>query len=115
MDAAAVKAHRKWEALKRVTVERGATKHEAATASRLAVALAAKYGFGVDRREGKWREDFDTRFHRAEHRAAKRWAWEYRRCGKARCGCMRGGGPHGPYKYSKKRKGKKVVSIYVGK
>lgn len=108
------KALRKWRALLNLTVQRGATMHEAAVAAKLAKALAAKFGFGnTDKRD--FREDFASRFARAEQRAARRWAWEYRTCGKGRCHCMRGDGKHGPYKYGKKRTGRKVVSIYVGK
>lgn len=41
---------------------------------------------------------------------------EYIRCGKARCRCMKGGQPHGPYWYGYWReKGGKVRSVYIGK
>ena len=41
--------------------------------------------------------------------------WRFVRCGKSRCHCARGSRGHGPYAYAKKREGKKVKSIYLGK
>src|SRR5258708_6980072 len=103
----------KYNALLRMTVDRGCTTHEAATAARIAAALAARFGFGDTQPKSHHRPEWDDRFARAEKRAAIKWRWEYRRCGKGNCHCARGG-RHGPYKYGKKRKGRKVVSIYVG-
>lgn len=108
-------ARSKWEALQRMTVERGCSIHEAATAKRLADALAKKYGFADTPPTERWRPDFDTRYARAEKKAAARAGWEYRTCGKDRCRCMRGGAPHGPYRYAKRREGKTVRSIYMGR
>ena len=106
-------ARKKWNTLRNITVERGCSKHEAATAQRLARQLEQKYGLGSTKQHAKYREGFEDRFKRAEKRAAVRWRWEYRQCGKC-CKCAFGF-PHGPYKYSKQRRGKKVVSIYIGK
>lgn len=115
-------ALRKWAKLRQITVERGATVHEAATAAKLVAVLQAKYGFAVTdaptpepEQQRVWRDDFDVRFRRAEQRAATRWNWEYRQCYKRSCHCMRGGSPHGPYKYAKVRNGQKVSSIYLGR
>lgn len=100
-----------------MTEARGCTKHEAATAARLAAALAKKWGFDNDPHQRQWRPDFDSRFARAEQRAATRWAWEYRKCGKKRCHCATtaSGKGHGPYKYGKRREGLKVRSVYMGR
>ena len=99
-----------------MTVERGCTPHEAATAAKLARALGQKWGFVEPRPRAEYRPDFDDRFKRAESRAAARWSWEYRRCGKKRCHCARAASPsHGPYKYGKRRDGRKVVSVYYGR
>jgi hypothetical protein len=107
-------AFRKWRALCNITVERGATTHEATTAFRLARALAAKFGFS-ESRPADFRPDFDHRYARAEARAARRWKWEYRQCYKPRCHCMKFHSPHGPYKYGKQRTGHTVRSVYMGK
>ena len=97
-----------------MTVDRGCTVPEAHTAKRLASVLAAKWGFG-DADLRPFRDDFYARYAAAEKRAAGRFAWEYRRCGKRACHCMRTAGPgHGPYKYGKRRDGKTVRSIYMG-
>lgn len=109
------RARRKWEALRNMTTERGCSAHEAASAKKLADVLAAKYGFNAPRAEQAWRSSFDARFYRAERRAAIKWKWEYRRCSKSNCHCARGGNGHGPYKYAKRRTGKLVRSIYIGK
>lgn len=109
-------AKRKIEALLRMTVERGCTKGEAATARRMAESLAAKWGFTIrPRTSGEKKPDYDERFREAEKKAAARWGWEYRSCGKKSCHCMRDGSKHGPYKYRKRRDGKKISSIYGGK
>lgn len=108
------RARTKWEALRRMTVARGCTVHEAATAKRLADVLAKKYGFADAPPKTEWRGDFYTRYAKAEKAAVHRWHWETRRCGSDRCSCMHGGPPHGPYKYGKVRRGKKVSSVYVG-
>lgn len=109
------KAHARWKALLNMTVARGCTPHEAEVAARLAKALASKWGFADTPVTDRWREDFDARYERAEARAAMRYRWEYRTCGKARCRCMRGGAKHGPYKYGKVRSGRKVSSVYLGR
>lgn len=99
-----------------MTTARGCTVHEADTAHRLAAALAARFGFGNVPPATHWRPDFEQRFERAEQRAAGRFAWEYRRCGKSRCWCARARRKtHGPYRYGKKRIGRKVVSLYIGR
>ena len=41
--------------------------------------------------------------------------WRFVRCGKPRCHCAKGSRGHGPYAYAKRREGKKVRSIYLGK
>lgn len=106
-------AKRKYDTLTRMTTANGCSSHEAATAKRLAATLAAKFGFDSKPHHSQYRDDFSSRFARAEKRAAIRWNWEYRRCGKRNCHCAKGG-RHGPYKYSKRREGKKVVSVYIG-
>ena len=109
-------ARRKYDSLTRMTMARGCTSHEAETARRLAAALAARWGFDDSRAAREWRQDFDARFARAEARAAIRFNWEYRRCGKKRCRCAASlATRHGPYKYGKKRTGRKVSSVYVGR
>ncbi len=110
------KARRKRQALLRMTVDRGCTEHEARTAARLAAALEGRYGFAPDAATREYRAGFEARYARAEARAAVRFKWEYRRCGKARCHCARASSPaHGPYKYGKRREGRKVRSIYIGR
>jgi hypothetical protein len=108
-------AYRKWKALLNLTVERGCTMHEADTAKRLADLMAKNYGFAREAEPEAFRPDFDARWKRAEQRAAMRWRWEYRSCGKAACHCMRELTKHGPYKYGKVRKGRKVSSVYLGR
>lgn len=109
-------AKRKCDALRRMTVARGCTPHEAETARRLADQLAKKFGFASSAPQDTYRPDFDSRFHRAENRAASRFSWEYRKCGKPNCHCARASSPsHGPYKYRKERDGKTVRSVYIGK
>jgi|SRR5579864_767014 len=109
------KAQARWRALCNMTVASGCTVHEAEVAARLAKALASKWGFADTPVSDRWRDDFDARYERAEARAAMRYAWEYRTCGKARCRCMRIGDKHGPYKYGKVRRGNHVYSIYLGR
>ncbi len=110
------RARGKYHALCRMTIDRGCTPHEAATAARLAAALAQRFGFTREPSETTWRPDFEARWTRAEARAVVRFSWEYRRCGKPRCHCAGvGGTKHGPYRYGKKREGRKVRSIYVGR
>ncbi len=94
-----------------MTVERGCTSPEAATAARLARSLDLRYGFtGEEHPE----TGFEERHAAQEARAAMRWRWEYRRCGKGNCWCMRTRGPgHGPYKYGKRRTGRYVTSVYI--
>ena len=108
-------ARRKWDSLRRMTKERGCSEHEAATARRLADALAKKYGFADAQPSTPFRQDFDTRFNRAAERAATRFRWEYRKCGKSTCWCARCAPGHGPYKYHKERDGKTVRSVYLGR
>jgi hypothetical protein len=109
-------AKRKYDALRKMTVDRGCSKHEAATAARLAEQLARKWGFTGAPAADNFRPNFDDRFSRAESRAARRHGWEYRRCGKTNCWCSATSkGGHGPYKYAKQRHGRKVVSIYIGR
>jgi len=99
-----------------MTVANSCTPHEAETAARLAAALAWRYGFEQRDTTRAYRPDFEERFARAEATAAVRFAWEYRRCGKSNCHCSRAGSDrHGPYKYGKRREGRKVRSIYYGK
>lgn len=107
-------AYRKWQTLARMTTARGCTPAEAATAARLAKVLAGKWGFGGSTRSYDVPPGFSTRYQRAERRAARRWAWEYRTCGKPRCRCAHGD-KHGPYKYAKRRDGGTVRSIYLGR
>jgi len=109
-------ARRRIAALLKMTVARGCTPAEAATARRLAETLAQKHGFTIRTRESaSERPDFEARYQRAEGRAAARFNWEFRTCGKKSCRCMNGGAKHGPYKYSKQRVGKTVRSIYRGR
>lgn len=92
-------ARAKWIALRRMTVARGCTLAESATAGAIAFRLATRWGF-VDANE--------------DRPSRARWRWEYRRCGKPRCHCRRGE-LHGPYKYEKRRRGRTVSSVYRGK
>ena len=109
-------ARRRYAALKRMTTARGCTPAEAATAARLAGVLAIRYGLEDSPAAGQWRADFATRFARAERHAAIRFHWEYRHCGKRRCWCARRGAKgHGPYRYTKRRTGTTVRSIYWGR
>lgn len=108
------KARTRWQALLRMTVARGCSVHEAEVAARLAGVLAKRWGF-ADTPTQPFRPDFDDRFSRAQSKAAQRFNWEYRKCGKANCHCFAGGRQrHGPYKYGKVRRGHKVNSIYLG-
>lgn len=108
-------AKRKYEGLRRMTTARGCTSHESATAIRLAAALAKRWGFDMPPSATEFRPDFESRFKRAEQHAAMRFRWEYRRCGKPRCRCAGAQGDrHGPYRYGKKREGRKVRSVYIG-
>lgn len=107
-------AYRKWQALGRVTTERGATAAEASTAAKLAASLGAKWGFARPAPAQPPGPEYDERFRHAEQRAAQHFGWEYRTCGKPQCRCFRGS-KHGPYKYGKKRRGSTVVSIYLGR
>src|SRR5262245_12731478 len=86
-------------ALRRLTVANGCTPHEAFSAAKKAEQLAARYAV----------VELDFLIP-----TGVAWRWEWRRCGKRRCHC-RGGALHGPYKYSKRRRGKTVVSVYRGK
>src|SRR5262249_17573100 len=92
---------------------------EATAAASLAARLAAQWGF-TDRNDGSaskrepshsaqrdWRDDFE--------RTYKRYSWEFRRCGKAKCWCSRAAQGHGPYRYAKKRVNGVPHSIYGGK
>jgi hypothetical protein len=54
----------------------------------------------------------------------KQAGWQFRTCGKPRCRCMRGGAPHGPYRYAYRKtdkarepgKKKRIYSsVYQGK
>lgn len=109
-------AKRKYDALRRMTTARGCTTHEAATAQKLADALGKKFGFVEPPQTSQYRPDFDSRFHRTEKRAAKHYGWEYRKCGKPNCWCaFSPAAGHGPYKYRKERRGRRVVSVYLGK
>jgi hypothetical protein len=114
MDRAA--AWRKFQTLLRMTTGNGCQPHEADTAMRLARTLDARFGFGGTPVDTHWRPDFAERFARAEAAAARRFNWEYRRCGKRNCWCRRSRRKtHGPYRYAKERRGHTVVSIYIGK
>src|SRR5438552_12078775 len=110
MDRAA--AYRKWQTLCRMTVERGCSQAEAEAAARLAARLATRWL--TDAGPTTPQADDETVYARAEQRAAQRWHWEYRRCGKPRCRCN-DGHLHGPYKYTKRREGQRVRSIYLGR
>jgi len=55
--------------------------------------------------------EFNSRF----DEASRKWHWEYRKCGKSNCWCANDPKGHGPYKYSKKRTGKTVRTIYRGR
>jgi hypothetical protein len=55
----------------------------------------------------KWDYDYEA--------ARRKWNWEGRKCGKMNCWCSRRPGTHGPYRYAKKRTGRQVNSIYLGK
>lgn len=99
-----------------MTTANGCTEHEARTAAGLADVLNKRWGFTAPAEPSSFREPFDERFARAEQKAGLRYRWEYRRCGKARCRCAGRNAPrHGPYKYAKQRRGRKVVSIYGGR
>lgn len=109
-------AKRKYDALLNMTAARGCTPHEAKSAARLAKALAKKYGFAAPASQTSWRPNFDERYARAEERAASRFGWEYRKCGKDNCHCARSRSKgHGPYRYAKRREGRTVRSIYMGR
>src|ERR1700730_8311134 len=107
------KAEARYRALRNMTEARGCNPNEAAIAKRLADALQKKCGLEDAPVSDSFRPDFDARWERAAAKAAMRWNWEYRTCGKARCRCMRGGSPHGPYKYGKVRRGATVCSVYL--
>lgn len=109
-------ARRKFDGLNRMTESAGCTHHESETARRLATVLAKRWGFDQAAVNRAWRKDFDERYTRGEKRAAMRFRWEYRRCGKTRCHCAGPGATrHGPYRYGKKRDGKTVRSVYIGR
>lgn len=109
------KAEARYRALRNMTEARGCSPNEAAIAKRLADALQKKFGLDDAPVSDSFRPDFDLRWERAEQKAAMRYAWEYRSCGKRRCHCMRYGTKHGPYKYGKVRRGNSVNSIYLGR
>jgi uncharacterized protein DUF6788 len=87
-------------ALRRMDVAHGCTASEAASAREAIKRIEARVAQGEAR----------TRVTREEIR---RRGWEFRTCGKKACHCMRGGAAHGPYRYEKRRTGKKVSSIYM--
>ena len=117
-------ARRRYEALGRMTVARGCTREEAATAARLRAELRRAHpscatgarrppavAQDANRRRRAWSEG---RWEARVREAAARFAWEYRTCGKRRCHCMHGGARHGPYRYAKRRRGRTVRSLYLG-
>jgi hypothetical protein len=76
--------------LRRIRARPGLTKH--ATPAQLAwfdqmIALST-------RELGEALKDRAARLH------LKQAGWQFRTCGKPRCRCMRGGAPHGPYRYA---------------
>jgi len=114
-----------------MTTSRGCTVHEAAVAAAIRAGLDRVWRFSSRR----WDESCATaaaparsrpppgaarstrQYERAEAAAAERFGWEYRRCWKRRCWCMRAGQErkgHGPYRYGKRRRGRKVSSVYLG-
>lgn len=108
-------ARRKWRSLLRMTVARGCTQPEADTAALLAHRLDLRYGF-TGETPAHPESGFAERHAADERRAAMRWKWEYRRCGKPNCWCMGTTRPgHGPYKYGKRRSGTYVTSVYIGR
>lgn len=166
-------ALRKFQALRKMTVARGATPGEAATAKGLADRLASRFGFSeadADSRNAfdfmreamQHQRDAMAREHAAraareaaareaaraareaaarqrhpgagaqarddaherdrqwwyDYNAARRtWHWEHRKCGDQNCWCSTApkGYGHGPYRYSKQRRGRKVNSVYLGR
>jgi len=97
-----------------MTTERGRRRLVRRAAARLVARLAARFGFGAAPPSPTPEAGFDAQYERAEASAARHWRWEYRRCGKRRCHCAHDRG-HGPYKYTKVRRGGTPVSVYVGK
>ena len=106
-------AQRRFDALSRMTVARGCSLAEAATAATIAQRIARTFGFGGEKRHW-WEKSAPVA--QDMHKAAERFGWEYRRCGKKRCWCARRPlhQAHGPYRYRKQRRGSHVHSVYVG-
>jgi len=112
-------AVRRYEALLRMTVARGCTQSEAATAKEIARRIAELWGLdSCATGSPAYRKTYaGDRVAQDERQAAKKYGWEYRRCGKRSCWCA--GRPiretHGPYRYAKQRRGRYVYSIYQGR
>lgn len=131
-------AYTKWKRLAFMTVERGCFPGEAANAKTMRDRLGKMWGFedapprpkdGNDFARRTW-EEYVRRSQarpqpkpsrREQHdwsqeyeRARREFKWEERHCGKSNCWCASSKDGHGPYKYSKVRKGRRVYSIYVG-
>lgn len=94
--------------LSAMTMERGATPGEAAGAieamrrilSRLKVARERDWLLDIIKRQSN-----DLAAAIEQHKAAqhlRKKGWEFRKCGKRGCHCMKGGQPHGPYRYEKR-------------
>jgi len=103
-----IQAERRYVALLRMTAKRGCTDAEAATAREIARRIAKMWDLDSCATESVAQD---------ERQAARRWGWEYRHCGRKNCWCF--GKPireaHGPYRYEKRREGRRVRSIYQGR
>jgi len=107
-------AYSMWRSLKNMTVARGCTEPEAATAAKMRDRLDQAWGFSGGEQVPP-QPEVVNQFWSDLGKAAGNWKWEFRRCGKRNCHCMKGGHPHGPYRYAKQRHGRRVNSIYLGK
>jgi hypothetical protein len=107
-------AFRKYKALLNMTEARGCSEAEASSAAALAKQLAGKWNFAHEPAPdaAAWT---DRVWQPKYEKASQTFHWEYRKCGKPACWCRHAKYSHGPYRYHKKRIGKKVVSVYLGK
>lgn len=103
----------RYRALGNMTVARGCTEPEAATAARLRRMIDEEWNFSSEQvRRGPIPNKGEAeRWYWANVMV---WNWEHRKCGKKNCWCAGAARGHGPYKYAKRRVGKKVASIYLG-